>query len=235
MDEPSGIRLNKFLATQLSLGRRAADDLIAQGKVLINGKKALLGSRAHPGDDIKVNGWPLQAEAREFTYLLMNKPKGYICSRRQQGDTPTIYELIPKNLHHLKTVGRLDKDSSGLILLTNNGDIAHQLTHPSFTKIKKYEITLSAPLAPLHHQMINDSGITLPDGPSRLQLERLKDGDDTKWRVTMHEGRNRQIRRTFQALGYEVTRLHRTHFGPFDISELHGEQLKTIPPEKLLV
>lgn len=220
------IRLNKFIAQHLNVGRRAADELIANGKVNINDQPAGLGSRVHKGDTVWAQGRKLTVESeRPFIYLLMDKPEGYVCSRRQQGDTPTVYSLLPAQYQHLKTVGRLDKNSSGLILLTNNGDVAHSLTHPSFTKVKRYEITLDAPLAPLHHQMIADHGIALPDGNSRLQLDRLVEGDSTQWLVTMHEGRNRQIRRTFGALGYDVTRLHRISFGPYSIEQLHGKQL----------
>jgi 23S rRNA pseudouridine2605 synthase len=222
------IRLNKYIAQQLSLGRRAADELIEVGKVTINGKPAHLGAQITPSDAVVVAGkslaWP---QADNFLYLLMNKPEGYVCSRRQQGDTPTIYSLLPPEYQHLKTVGRLDKNSSGLIVLTNNGDLAHRLTHPSFVKVKTYEVTLDTPLQPLHHQMIADYGVHLPDGPSKLQLDRLTD-NGTQWLVTMHEGRNRQIRRTFDALGYVVTRLHRVSFGPFTIKELDEKQLKLI-------
>jgi 23S rRNA pseudouridine2605 synthase len=104
-----------------------------------------------------------------------------------------------------------------LLLLTNDGQLAYELTHPKFIKQKVYEVTLNQPLQPLHRQMISDHGIQLDDGPSRLQLERLQENDDHAWRVTMHEGRNRQIRRTFAALGYTVTKLHRTQFGPYQL------------------
>ena len=227
-EEP--IRLNKFIASRLNVGRRAADDLITAGKVRINGDVPPLGARVFPGDDVIADGAHLTStSAPDFTYLLLNKPVNYVCSRRQQGDTPTIYSLLPAKYHHLKPVGRLDKNSSGVLLLTNDGDLAHRMTHPSFGKVKKYEVTLSEPLQPLHRQMINDFGITLPDGPSKLHLERLHDGDDHDWTVTMHEGRNRQIRRTFAALGYEVTRLHRTNFGPLSLHQLSGEVYKEIP------
>lgn len=211
------IRLNKFLATHLAIGRRAADDLIASGKVRLNNSIATIGDRVKSGDSILVDGKQFKASAQtEFLYLLMNKPTGYVCSRRQQGEVPTIYSLLPQKYQHLKTVGRLDKDSSGLILLTNNGDVAHKLTHPSFVKIKKYEVELNKPLQPLHHQMINDFGIDLPDGKSKLVLQ----GSGTRWTVTMHEGRNRQIRRTFEALGYGVVRLHRISFGSYELTEI---------------
>lgn len=227
-DEP--IRLNKFIASRLNLGRRAADDLIAAKKVTVNGDSPELGARVHPGDVVIASGTRLTFDdAPDFTYLLLNKPVNYVCSRRQQGDTPTIYSLIPETYHHLKPVGRLDKNSSGLLLLTNDGDLAHRMTHPSFVKIKKYEVTLDQPLQPLHRQMVNDYGISLPDGPSKLHLERLHDGNDHAWIVTMHEGRNRQIRRTFAALGYEVITLHRTNFGPLSLHLLDGETFKEIP------
>lgn len=214
------IRLNKFLASQLAIGRRAGDDLIASGKVLLNGKAATIGDRVGQGDIVTANGKTLSVDsAPDFIYLAMNKPVGYVCSRRQQGDTPTIYSLLPPKYQHLKTVGRLDKESSGLILLTNDGDLAHKLTHPSFTKVKKYEVTLDKPLEPLHHQMINDIGIELPDGTSKLILEKMDDA--RHWLVTMHQGRNRQIRRTFGAVGYNVVRLNRVQFGILALGDLH--------------
>ncbi len=186
----------------------------------MNSEKPALGARVHPGDVITLGGKIISGRPQPFIYLSLHKPAGYVCSRRQQGETPTIYALLPKKYQHLKPVGRLDKDSSGLLLMTNDGDFAHRLTHPSFTKIKRYEVALSAPLQPLHRQMISDIGVGLPDGKSRLQLERIQDHDDKRWWVTMHEGRNRQIRRTFAVLGYEVTRLHRTQFGNYTVGDL---------------
>lgn len=214
------IRLNKYIASALAIGRRQVDALIEKGSILVNGKKPILGARVHRSDSITLEGKPITAQNQLFIYLALNKPVGYVCSRRQQGETPTIYALLPKKYQHLKPVGRLDKDSSGLLLMTNDGDLAHRMTHPSFAKIKQYEVRLDAPLQPLHRQMISDIGIDLPDGKSQLQLERIHDSDDTSWRVTMHEGRNRQIRRTFAALGYTVVKLHRTQFGNYMLSEL---------------
>lgn len=226
---PESIRLNKFIATQKGIGRRAVDDLIAAGKVTVNGQVAILGARVSPADKVVVAGKTLVWSPAEgnFLYIMLNKPTGYVCSRRQQGDVPTIYSLLPAKYQHLKTVGRLDKDSSGLILLTNDGDFAHRLTHPSFVKTKVYEVTLDKPLEPLHHQMISDVGLDLPDGKSQLSLERQSD-DYTVWRVTMHEGRNRQIRRTFAALGYEVVKLHRTAFGNYTLGQLDSGHLEEI-------
>jgi 23S rRNA pseudouridine2605 synthase len=158
---------------------------------------------------------------------MLNKPVGYVCSRNGQG-SKTVYDLLPPEYQQLKTVGRLDKDSSGLLLLTNDGQLAQELTHPSQQKRKVYEVTLDKPLQPLHRQMISDHGVSLEDGPSKLELERQHDGDDTKWIVTMHEGRNRQIRRTFAALGYEVIQLHRTKFGNYQLGTLQKGKLKAL-------
>ena len=228
-DTPAAdVRLNKYIASALAIGRRQVDYLIEKGKVKVNGETPELGARVHPGDVITVDGKPLEDQTREYLYLALNKPVGYVCSRKQQGDSPTIYRLLPENYRHLKPVGRLDKDSSGLLLLTNDGDFAHHMTHPRFIKVKQYEVVLNNPLQPLHRQMINDFGISLPDGPSKLDLARLEEGNDKAWIVTMHEGRNRQIRRTFAALGYDVRELHRTHFGPYALGGLEDGKFELV-------
>lgn len=256
MDSPHHIRLNKFLAERLGVSRREADDLIAAGKVTIGGKVATLGARisvdsasdqakihqdsssgaphgqslAQPrvdkNDEVCYNGKIIPFQA-EFLYLAFNKPVGYVCSRRAQGSAPTIYDLLPAEYHHLKTVGRLDKDSSGLILLTNDGDFAYQMTHPKFHKNKVYEVELDRPLEPLHQQMISDYGVMLDDGPSKFTVIRQAEASYT---VILTEGRNRQIRRTFAALSYRVTALHRTQFGKFILSHLASGKYDIIEP-----
>lgn len=227
------MRLNKFLAENLGISRREADDLIAAGKIQVDGKTAVLGTRItvptevdSPNSQNAIDFLPkvcyngkIVPLIAGYTYVALNKPAGYVCSRKRQGEFPTLYELLPEKYHDLKPVGRLDKDSSGLILLTNDGDFAFRMTHPKFTKTKVYEVELDQPLQPLHQQMIADFGIELPDGRSQLGLERLE-GARRRWRVTMSEGRNRQIRRTFGALGYTVQKLHRTDFGPYRLDGL---------------
>ena len=246
MDKPQTVRLNKFLAERLGISRREADEAIAAGKVTINGEKASLGARISTPVKIDKSTKVCYNEKivpfeTEFLYLAFNKPIGYVCSRRAQGDTPTLYELLPKEYQKLKTVGRLDKDSSGLILLTNDGDFAYQMTHPKFHKEKIYEVELDRPLEPLHQQMISDYGVMLDDGPSRFLVLKnelaisstedhklgrapmsVSEVDDMRVRyiVKLSEGRNRQIRRTFAALGYRVISLHRTQFGPYQLSGL---------------
>jgi 23S rRNA pseudouridine2605 synthase len=212
------MRLNKYLALSTGLSRRAADDAVADGRVLVNGVVPDAGQQVGESDAITLDGTPVTATAEHVT-ILLHKPAGYVCSRNGQG-SKTVYELLPDDMHHLKPVGRLDKDSSGLLLMTTDGDLANQLTHPRYQKSKQYEVKLDKPLQPLHKQMIEEYGVMLDDGPSRFSVSRLKDDDDTAWLVTMREGRNRQIRRTFGALGYEVKRLHRTEFGTYRLGGL---------------
>ena len=209
------IRLNKFLAERLGVSRREADELIAAGKVTVDGKVAVLGTRIDSTSSICCNGKMVPSRA-EYLYLAFHKPVGYVCSRRAQGVAPTLYDLLPAKYRKLKTVGRLDKDSSGLILLTNDGDFAFQMTHPKFRKTKIYEVKLDKALEPLHQQMISDFGVMLNDGPSKFNVVR----DGAKYIVTLAEGRNRQIRRTFAALGYKVVGLHRTEFGKYQLGTL---------------
>jgi len=218
-NEEKTIRLNKYLALHLGFSRREADEYIERGYVKVNGIVIDLGARIAEGDEVIVNGKPVTGSTA-FEYLALNKPAGYVCSRRSQGDLPTIYELLPAKYHHLKTVGRLDFNSSGLIILTNDGDFTYRLTHPKFAKTKIYKVRLDHELEPLHQQMISDYGVQLDDGPSKMSLERLSEEDRLDWQVTMSEGRNRQIRRTFQSLGYEVKKLHRTNFGNYSIGDI---------------
>lgn len=225
MDET--IRLNKFLAEQLGISRRQADDLIAAGRVVVNGAPAVLGTRIKGDDEVVCDSKPVSHQV-EYIYLGFNKPAGYVCSRKRQGEVPTIYELLPERYRNLKTVGRLDKDSSGLILLTNDGDFAFQMTHPKFSKTKLYEVELDQPLAPLHQQEISNYGIEISDGVSKMGLMKLSD-DRKRWQVILHEGRNRQIRRTFGALGYTVVKLHRTQFGPYQLSGLKPGEYMEVP------
>ncbi len=261
MNNPK-LRLNKFLAERLGVSRREADELINSGQIKINGQVALLGARIDKTDKVCYNRSIIPFDT-DFLYIAFNKPIGYVCSRRAQGSAPTLYELLPPKYQKLKTVGRLDKDSSGLILLTNDGDFAFQMTHPKFRKNKVYEVELDKPLEPLHQQMISDFGVMLDDGPSQFKIVKndfeipLSTGDESgggpplsasevgeekarqdpsrvnscrSYTVILSEGRNRQIRRTFATLGYKVTKLHRTEFGPYKLDGLKPGKYVTIEP-----
>lgn len=211
------MRINKFVAQATGLSRRAADTAIAEGRVTLNNQTAQPGDAVALNDSVTLDKKPLVAPVTSIT-IMLNKPTGYVVSRQGQG-SKTVYDLLPPELHTLKPVGRLDKDSSGLLLMTTDGQLAHELSHPSRQKRKVYHITLNESLQPLHRQLIA-KGIALDDGISRLSIERLQDNNDTSWIVTMHEGRNRQIRRTFHKLGYTVTGLHRTQFGSYQLQGL---------------
>ncbi len=198
------------------MSRRAADTVISEGRVLVDSAPPSPGHQVQSTDIVTLDGQIITVSTKTTT-IMLNKPPKYVCSRDGQGSM-TIYELLPESLHHLKPVGRLDKYSSGLLLLTDDGELAHKLTHPSFRKKKTYEIKIYPSLKPEHAEAI-DEGVELEDGLSRLELTQL-DQKGILWKVGMYEGRNRQIRRTFGALEYNVLKLHRTHFGDHVLNDL---------------
>lgn len=207
------------------MSRRAADICIDQGRVLINGKVATLGNVIDASRDvIKIDDSQVSQDKKRYTYVVLNKPIDYICSRKQQGDTPTIYNLLPREYQSLKVAGRLDKDSCGLVLLTDDGDTIFKLTHPKFGKKKVYIVSLNKTLTAEHKKQIEE-GVLLDDGTSQFTVEKIEGAKDTKkrpntYKVTMHEGRNRQIRRTFGELRYMVTHLQRVKMGPYEINDI---------------
>lgn len=211
------IRINKYVAQSTGMSRRTADKAILEGRVTINSTKAAPGDSVNASDKVALDSRLITPSVKSAT-IILNKPVGFVCSRKGQG-SKTIYELLPEEYKILKPAGRLDKDSSGLLVMTNDGVLANQLTHPRYEKIKIYEIELDKNLEPLHQQMINDRGIGLEDGLSKLNLEKINNNSKL-WHVTMTEGRNRQIRRTFEALDYKVKKLHRQKFGNYEISNL---------------
>lgn len=211
------MRINKYIALKTGISRRSADAAIADGRVLLNGQPPVAGQQVSETDVLTLDGRPI-AQDVSITTIMLNKPVGYVCSRDGQG-SQTIYDLLPPEMHRLKPVGRLDKHSSGLILLTNDGHLAQELTHPKFHKLKKYKIALNKDLTDADHAKICKVGVELDDGPSKLALEPMNN-QKKEWKVVMSEGRNRQIRRTFEHLGYTVVKLHRTHFGPYVLGSL---------------
>ena len=209
------MRINKYVALSTGISRRAADKAITWGRVKVNGVDVTTGQDVGPDDLVTLDGKQI-SPAESFTTIIFNKPAGYVVSRDGQG-AKSIYELLPENMHQLKPVGRLDKASSGLLLLTNDGELANKLTHPSYKKDKIYEVELYIALKPAD-KLALQKGIQLEDGISKLKLT----GNDTHWTITMHEGRNRQIRRTFGELGYTIARLHRTSFGEYELTNNIG-------------
>lgn len=220
------MRLNKWIASNSHYSRRKADELIAAGRVTVNGKTAAIGVQAGDSDLVAIDQKPVKAPFNTKTSTLMlNKPEGYICSRNGQG-APTVYSLIPVQYHHLDIVGRLDKDSSGLLLFTNDGQLHQKLTHPSNEKVKVYRVILQEPLLQEDGEAILD-GVQLDDGISKLKLKPLDD-DGKIWEVRMHEGRNRQIRRTFEAAHSKVVSLERLKFGDYELGKLDAGKFSLV-------
>ncbi len=220
------MRINQWLARATGLSRREADSAIENGQVQINGQPAQLGQMVQETDKVHFQGQPV--ELLELQYIVLNKPIGYVCSRQPQGKDKTVYDLLPPSMHDLKSVGRLDKDSSGLLVLTNDGQLAQELTHPSFQKTKHYQIALNLALKPVDQQKIQ-AGIELDDGLSKFELS----GQNRHWTAILSEGRNRQIRRTFAALGYKVIKLNRISFGSLTLEDLGEGLFRTVRREEL--
>lgn len=230
------MRLNKYLSLSLNISRRASDDLIAAKKVKINDQVAILGNRVEETDEIKVLGKIIKLEDTKKTYLLLNKPEGYLSSKVSQGGAPTVYELLPKEYKklNLNIAGRLDKDSCGLILLTNDGEYLNKITHPSSGKTKVYTVKLNKKLEDTDLDKLK-AGVKIGDSrPSKFKSINLVDTKQTKessncstLEVELEEGRNRQIRRTFYELGYRVTFLQRTKLGPYELEDLKEGEIRT--------
>jgi len=223
------MRLNRFVAMATGLSRRQADDAIAEGRIKLNGSIAALGDQATESDIVSLDDATISTP-EELLFLILNKPAGYVTSRAQQGTHETIYAILPEQYHRLKPVGRLDRETSGLILLTDDGEAAFQLSHPSFSKTKRYEVVLDRILSANDVEKLQ-AGVELEDGLS--QFDSLT-GKGKNWQLTLHEGRNRQIRRTFQALSYRVLRLHRTNFGNLDLDGLGTGEFRLISKQDII-
>ncbi len=219
------MRLNKWIAANSIFSRRKADELISVARVTVNGTTASLGVQVEDGDEVRIDQKLVTPVKKETITLMLNKPAGYVCSRNGQG-SQTIYSLLPMHYHHLDAIGRLDKDSSGLLLLTSDGKLHQELTHPSYQKEKVYRAKLNKSLTPDDQASI-ERGIELEDGTSKLASSEL-DKNRLTWQIKMHEGRNRQIRRTFGSVGYDVIDLHRQQIGDYKIGTLETGKFKVI-------
>jgi 23S rRNA pseudouridine2605 synthase len=215
------MRINQFLAQATGLSRRYVDLAIKDGRVMVNNELARIGQLIELSDKITLDN-KLVSTPKQKTVLLINKPSGYVCSRDGQG-SPTIYDLIPTKYHNLKHVGRLDKESSGLILLTDDGELAHKLSHPSFDKLKIYIVVLNKTLTPKDQSSLEKGKIILDGKPSVLKIKFYGEDLNT-YEVELREGRNRQIRRTFSQLGYEIKDLNRIQFGEYSLSQLNKQR-----------
>ena len=225
-------RLQKLIANAGLCSRRRAEELLREGRVKVNGRAAQLGDKAHPGTDaISVDGHPL-AERPEPLVLLLNKPMGVLCSCSDPHGRPTVLDLLPAELHQgsgLHPVGRLDADSRGALLLSNQGELTLQLTHPRYGHRKTYQVWVEGhPSAAALNQWRR--GILLdgqPTQPARLRVLQTT-REATCLVVVMGEGRNRQIRRTAAALGHPVHDLQRLAIGELGLGRLQEGQWRRL-------
>lgn len=207
---PGPIRLQKVLARAGFGSRRVCDDLIADGRVTVNGEVAVLGRRVEPdADTVAVEGVVIGIRPGLVHYLL-NKPAGVVTTADDPQGRPTVVGLVPAE-PRVFPVGRLDQDTEGLLLLTNDGDLAHRLTHPSFGVDKEYLAEVEGSPSRSGVRLLRE-GVELDDGRTAPAAASLV--EPNLLRLTIHEGRNRQVRRMCEAIGHPVVRLVRTRIGP---------------------
>jgi 23S rRNA pseudouridine2605 synthase len=226
-------RLNKFLAHAGVGSRRHCDELIAGGRVRIDGQTVReLGTQIDPERHaVTVDDHPIKAE--RFVYWLLNKPRGYLSTNHDPAGRPLVLDLVPHVEQRVYTVGRLDEDSEGLLLLTNDGDLANQLMHPRYGVEKTYEaLVAGSPNAEDIRRLLE--GVWLAEGrvKARYVKKMKRHGESTWLRIVLSEGKNREVRRMLAKLGHKVLRLRRTAIGPVKLDRLpKGKSRKLSLPE----
>lgn len=218
---PEGERLQKVMAQAGIASRRHAEQMILEGRVQVNGEKIVtLGTKVSPKDKISVDGREIKIVREAFDYYLLNKPTGYITSAKDPQGRRTVMDLLQKVEQRVYPVGRLDYDTSGLLVLTNDGELAHRLMHPSYGVEKTYQVEVQGML-PSQALLRLEKGVELEDGktaPAQVRvLTRKGQGSLQRLEITIHEGRNRQVRRMFEAVGFPVITLKRIRFGPLQL------------------
>jgi 23S rRNA pseudouridine2605 synthase len=226
-------RLQKILAHAGVGSRRQCEDLITAGRVSIDGRAVReLGTRVDPGQQrICVDGQPIKTE--HLVYWVVNKPRGYLCTNFDPAGRPRAIDLVPHVSQRVYTVGRLDEDSEGLLLLTNDGDLAFRLMHPRFGVEKTYLVQVAGSPSPEDMKQLL-KGVWLSDGHVRArQVKRMKSQGDSTWlRIVLSEGKNREIRRMLARLEHKVLRLKRIAIGPVELGRLAaGKARKLSAPE----
>ena len=230
------MRLQKYIARAGVSSRRGAEQLIRDGRVRLNGAVVRkMGVKVEPGDRVEVDSRPIEPEPP--MWVLLHKPPGYVTTRDDPQGRPTVYELIPDRFGSLFHVGRLDLDSEGLLLLTNEGGVANRLMHPSFEVDRVYVVDVVGNVDRRGERALLE-GVELEDGPARAHavqvLERAGAGrgagasPHTRIRITMREGRKREVRRIFDALDHPVRRLIRERLGPIRLGDLPVGEWRTL-------
>lgn len=231
-------RIQKVLANAGIASRREVERWIRQGRVVVNGKPAQLGDQLVGGEKILLDGRPVQLFSPDYerkAYRLYYKPVGQVTSRRDpEGRTTVFSQLKPPRQGRWISVGRLDITTSGLLLLTSDGDLAHRLMHPSYEIPREYAVRLMGELNSEKLAQLED-GVELDDGLARFdQIRRDGGGGRNIWyRVTLHEGKNREIRRVFEVLNIPVSRLIRVRYGPVSLGDLRRGQSRSLSEKEI--
>jgi 23S rRNA pseudouridine2605 synthase len=233
-DKDGYMRLNKYIAKSGVCSRREADKLIETGAITVNGKIVTeMGFKVHRRDKVMLEGQLLRAE--QLHYILLNKPKGYITTTDDPQERKTVMTLVEKATDdRIYPVGRLDMKTTGLLLFTNDGDLAKKLTHPKHRVRKVYQVTLDKPLTKTDMQKIVD-GLTLEDGEIIVDKIAYVEASDNKKEVgiQLHSGRNRIVRRIFEHLGYEVLKLDRVVFAGLTKKDLPRGRWRRLTPKEV--
>src|SRR5438105_12745914 len=226
-------RLHKVLAHAGVGSRRQCESIIKAGRVSVDGQVVReLGTKVEPGRRISVDDQPIQEE--RHVYWVVNKPRGYLCTNRDPAGRPLAIDLVPHVSQRVYTVGRLDEDSEGLLLLTNDGDLANRLMHPRFGVEKTYLVQVAGfPTKDDLQQLLK--GVWLSDGHVRARfVKRLKAQGDSTWlRIGLNEGKNREIRRMLARLGHKVMRLQRIALGPVKLDRLPKGKARKLSKQEL--
>ena len=214
MDKKEPIRLQKFISQCGVASRRKAEELILQGKVKINGKTAVLGDKVHDGDKVYVGGKRVIIPKKNYRYIMLNKPRGFITTMSDDRGRKCVAELVRSVGERVYPIGRLDKDSEGMLIFTNDGDFANKVMHPRNSIYKFYRVTVRPDIT--EDQLVKlETGVEL-DGkktaPAVVHVLHKEQGR-VVLEMILHEGKNREIRRMCEALGLEVARLRRTQIG----------------------
>lgn len=229
------LRLQKYLAEAGIASRRASEELITAGRVTVNGKTATLGMSVDPDTDtVLFDGKPVKQE-EELITIMLYKPKGVVSTSDDPQGRTTVQEYVKDIPARLYNVGRLDINSEGLLLMTNDGELAHRMTHPKFSVAKTYYAICDGKLQPSEiASLVN--GITLDDGmtaPAQVRQVRPTSNGDTSFLITIHEGKNRQIRRMLEAIGHRTLRLKRERFGPLQLGELKPGETRRLTQDEM--
>ena len=231
-DNDGLVRLNKFIANSGICSRREADEYISAGLVTVNGNVVTeMGVKVKPDDDVRFNGERLRGEKK--VYVLLNKPKDYVTTTSDPHAEKNVMQLISKSMcpERIFPVGRLDKATTGVLLLTNDGELAERLTHPSYQKKKIYQVTLDKNVKPEDMDRLVQ-GITLEDGPVFADEVAYNGDDRSVVGIEIHSGKNRIVRRMFEALGYRVRKLDRVYFAGLTKKNLRRGQWRFLSDEE---